>query len=204
MLSYSVLYFSNSDNHGDIGRYNLSTASEFVPAGGFPGDVSVDEAKEVVYWTNYISGSDTYEVMKTYYNQTTVQLTEYAGPIAAIKLAQGERYLYVLNPTSAELDIIDKESEEVLETYSIRAATSAVAAADGKFVFPTCIMANFAMFINFYFYLMQDVDECCLGGYCHVYATCTNKPGGYDCQCKSGLTGNGTYCEGLCFTLCMS
>jgi hypothetical protein len=89
----------------------------------------------VVYWTNFVSSTGSFELKKTYYNQTTVQLKEYGGSIAAIRLAQGERYLYVLSPTNAELDIIDKESEEVVETYNIRAATNAVGAAEGNFFF---------------------------------------------------------------------
>ena len=95
----------------------------------------MDETKQVVYWTNFISPSGDYEVKKTYYNQTTVQLKVYPGPIAAIKLAQGERYLYVLNPTRSELEVIDKESEEVVVTYNVKSATTAVGAAEGKLAF---------------------------------------------------------------------
>ncbi len=91
----------------------------------------MDESKQVVYWTNFISSSGNYEVKKTYYNQTTVQLKLYPGPITAIKLAQGEKYLYVLNPTPSELDVIDKESEEVVATYNVKPSTVSVAAADG-------------------------------------------------------------------------
>ena len=138
LFFYSVLFFSKSDNHGDIGQYNLTTASEFVPANGFPGDVSVDENNKVIYWTNFISGN--YELRKTYYNQSTVQLKLYTGSIAAIRLAQGERYLYVLNPTRSELDIIDKESEEVVVTYNVKAATNAVGAAECELFF--CFFLN--------------------------------------------------------------
>ena len=41
-----------------------------------------------------------------------------------------------------------------------------------------------------------DLDECCIGGYCHENATCTNTPGGYICTCKEGYSGNSTFCEG--------
>lgn len=105
-------------------------ASEFLPSGRFPQDVSVDGTEQVVYWTNVIT--EDYEVRKTYYNQITVQLKLYSGPISGINLAQGERYLYVLNPTNAELEVIDKETEEVVVTYDVKAGTTAVAAAEGK------------------------------------------------------------------------
>ena len=100
-------------------------------SGDFPDDVSVDETKQVVYWTNFISPGVDIEVKKTYYNQTTVQLKLYSGPITAIRLAQGESNLYVLNPTRSELDVIDKESEEVVATYNVKPSTDSVAAADG-------------------------------------------------------------------------
>ena len=45
--------------------------------------------------------------------------------------------------------------------------------------------------------MFVDVDECCLGGYCHTYANCTNMPGSFLCVCNPGFTGNGTYCEGM-------
>ena len=137
LVFYSILFFSDTTNHGTIGQYNFTTTSEFVPraSGDFPGDVSVDESKQVVYWTNFISSSGNYEVKKTYYNQTTVQLKLYPGPITAIKLAQGEKYLYVLNPTPSELDVIDKESEEVVATYNVKQSTVSVAAADGMLLY---------------------------------------------------------------------
>ena len=49
---------------------------------------------------------------------------------------------------------------------------------------------------GFLLFIFKDVDECCLGGYCHMYATCTNTAGGYECQCMTGFTGNDTYCAG--------
>ena len=133
LVFYSILFFSDTTNHGTIGQYNFTTASEFVPrgSGDFPGDVSVDETKRVVYWTNFISSGGDYEVKKTYYNQATVQLKFYPGPLSAIRLAQGESYLYVLNPTRSELDVIDKESEEVVATYNVKPSTVSVVAAHG-------------------------------------------------------------------------
>lgn len=105
-------------------------ASEFLPSGQFPDDISVDGNEQVIYWTNFMN--ENYELKKTYYNQTTVDLKLYAGPIAAIRLAQGERYLYVLNPTNAMLEIIDKQTNVVVETYDVKAASTAVAAAKGE------------------------------------------------------------------------
>ena len=32
---------------------------------------------------------------------------------------------------------------------------------------------------------------------CHDNATCNNNNGSYSCNCNSGYTGNGTYCQGM-------
>ncbi|XP_028416061.1 pro-epidermal growth factor-like [Dendronephthya gigantea] len=172
--SSRLLFFSKSDNNGDIAQYNLTskTASQIHPKLGFPEDVSVDGRKQVVYWTNFVSNTAAYEIRKSYYNGTTVVLKSFPGSSTHLKLAQGERYLYVLNPSTSKLDVINKESEEVLVTYDVRSDTAAIAVA-------------------------ADVDECCLGGYCHMYATCTNVPQSYQCKCKTGFRGNDTYCEDI-------
>ena len=101
-----------------------------LPSGQFPDDISVDGNEQVIYWTNFMS--ENYEVKKTYYNETTVELKTYLGPIASIRLAQGERYLYVLNPTRAMLEIIDRQTRVVVETYNVKEASTAVAAAEGE------------------------------------------------------------------------
>ena len=46
--------------------------------------------------------------------------------------------------------------------------------------------------------LNADIDECGEGGDndCSSNATCTNTPGGYNCTCLHGYTGNGTTCTG--------
>ena len=85
-----------------------------------------------MYWTNFISNTGAYEVRKSYFNGTTVTLKTYPGPISSIKLGQGERYLYVLSPSASKLDVIYKETEEVLVTYDVRSETTAVAVAAGK------------------------------------------------------------------------
>ena len=43
-----------------------------------------------------------------------------------------------------------------------------------------------------------DINECELMGMsdCHADADCRDTVGSYDCTCKSGYTGNGTYCAG--------
>ena len=48
---------------------------------------------------------------------------------------------------------------------------------------------------------MLDINECTLGTHnCHASATCTNIPGSFNCTCKIGYSGNGTFCQGLiCF-----
>ena len=45
---------------------------------------------------------------------------------------------------------------------------------------------------------MIDINECTLGTHnCHTSATCTNIPGSFNCTCKIGYSGNGTFCQGL-------
>ena len=46
--------------------------------------------------------------------------------------------------------------------------------------------------------LDADIDECgeSGGNDCSSNATCTNTPGGYNCTCLHGYTGNGTTCTG--------
>lgn len=45
---------------------------------------------------------------------------------------------------------------------------------------------------------LSDVDECnTIANLCYQYATCTNVPGSYSCQCDPGFTGNGTSCTGI-------
>ena len=129
------LFFTNTDQYGDIGQYNFTSglASEFVSSGDFPQDVVVDETEKAVYWINYVSNN--YEVRKTYYNKTDILVKLYSGPTARIRLAAGERYLYVVKPTPSELDIIDKESGEVVETYSVKADTNEITAAQGTLLF---------------------------------------------------------------------
>ena len=49
--------------------------------------------------------------------------------------------------------------------------------------------------------ILSDIDECSDGSNnCHEYAECSNKQGGFICECKTGFGGNGTYCEGKLFS----
>eukprot|EP00795_Rhopilema_esculentum_P002768 gene2768-991_t len=43
-------------------------------------------------------------------------------------------------------------------------------------------------------FTVSDFDECSSGSYCHKNAKCTNVVGYFNCQCKSGFTGNGFVC----------
>ena len=47
-------------------------------------------------------------------------------------------------------------------------------------------------FFNFFI-----IDECLVNnGGCHKYADCINLIGSFECKCKTGFSGNGTFCEG--------
>lgn len=42
------------------------------------------------------------------------------------------------------------------------------------------------------------MDECKAGTHnCHDDADCLNMRGTFDCRCKEGFTGNGTFCRSL-------
>ena len=61
---------------------------------------------------------------------------------------------------------------------------------------PKSIVTNCENELIVHKYIFLDLDECCVGTYCHDNATCTNVPGSYYCTCKTGFTGNNTHCEG--------
>lgn len=48
----------------------------------------------------------------------------------------------------------------------------------------------------FYCISIADIDECSLEGTCVPEAVCTNSFGSFSCMCRTGFTGNETYCEG--------
>ena len=41
-----------------------------------------------------------------------------------------------------------------------------------------------------------DINECDASP-CHVFASCTNQPGTYQCACNVGFSGNGFNCAGM-------
>lgn len=65
----------------------------------------------------------------------------------------------------------------------------------GMFTTFTYICQQF--YLNIAFYLLLDDNECELGTHmCHEFATCSNKLGGYDCECDDGYHGDGFSCTG--------
>ncbi|XP_068735863.1 EGF-like repeat and discoidin I-like domain-containing protein 3 [Montipora capricornis] len=45
----------------------------------------------------------------------------------------------------------------------------------------------------------KDIDECSSENECHVYATCKNTIGSYNCTCQNGYEGDGTNCTACVF-----
>ena len=43
--------------------------------------------------------------------------------------------------------------------------------------------------------LHLDIDECSGTNDCHADANCTDNDGSYECDCDTGYTGNGTFCD---------
>ena len=59
---------------------------------------------------------------------------------------------------------------------------------------------KFLVWNDYYFIIIQDLNECTLGTHnCHAQATCTNTIGSFNCACKSGYSGNGVSCTGIFF-----
>jgi hypothetical protein len=49
--------------------------------------------------------------------------------------------------------------------------------------------------------LSTDIDECATGVInCDTNAACANTPGGFNCTCNRGYTGDGTSCTGKFFS----
>ena len=54
----------------------------------------------------------------------------------------------------------------------------------------TCVYAVNLMYTGFSLCEESDVVDC------HDNATCTDLEGGFECECVTGYTGNGTQCDG--------
>jgi hypothetical protein len=49
--------------------------------------------------------------------------------------------------------------------------------------------------------MLIDIDECCIGTFCHVQSTCANSFGNFTCACNNGYPGNGTFCIGIIISM---
>ena len=58
------------------------------------------------------------------------------------------------------------------------------------------IIVNTTKARNLFSVFIADVNECCVGTFCHINSTCSDFLGGFTCSCNDGFTGNGTHCEG--------
>jgi hypothetical protein len=50
--------------------------------------------------------------------------------------------------------------------------------------------------LKYYLMCYIDINECAASP-CHVFATCTNVPGSFQCACNVGFTGDGFNCNGM-------
>ena len=48
----------------------------------------------------------------------------------------------------------------------------------------------------FLMFLLSGMGLCELMHTCHMYASCTNTPSGFECNCNDGFAGDGMFCEG--------
>ena len=51
--------------------------------------------------------------------------------------------------------------------------------------------------VLFLLFIPLDINEC-LTDICNVNADCTNTPGSFECTCRTGFEGSGTFCRGIC------
>ncbi|CAB4021859.1 von Willebrand factor-like, partial [Paramuricea clavata] len=167
-MTSGYLYIARSANPPII-RFNPQDGStmEFSYAGSAL-SISVDEYNNVIYWTNYIGNTNTHEIMKTSYSGVTTQLNiTYSEPL---ELSNNVLNLYVLDKDSMHVDIYLKTSLEHLGNITLSNTIGDIV-------------------------IGHDVDECCVGTYCHLNSTCSNSLGSFNCSCNDGLCGNGTHCD---------
>ena len=92
-------------------RYNPQDQStETFNFDGSAQSISADEYSNSIYWANYISATDRFEIMKTSYSGETMQLNiSYSGEI---RVATDENILYVLDKDNMRIDKYLKNSLE--------------------------------------------------------------------------------------------
>ncbi|XP_028406424.1 cubilin-like [Dendronephthya gigantea] len=167
----SSLVFADA-NKGDIVRYFLDKDTNEVVYHNdtSPKYLTVDPQYEVIYWIDYIVPSDSYSLMKTYFNGSTSEVKFYPGTTSSVNVAIGKDNFYVMDSTRKRIDVFDRPNATFQYSFFLSDSPQEIT-------------------------VVEDLDECCIGGYCHDNATCTNTPGSYFCTCKEGYTGIGTNCE---------
>ena len=133
LLSYSSLVFAGA-NTGDIVRYFIDAGTQEVVFNNntSPKCLSVDSEYEAIYWSNYIDDSDSYSLMKTYFNGTTSKLKDYPGPTSPVKIAIGEDDFYVLDSTRGRIDRFDRESSSLQHSFLLGDTPSELTVVRGK------------------------------------------------------------------------
>ncbi|XP_028415958.1 protein crumbs-like [Dendronephthya gigantea] len=158
---------------GDIVRYFLDNDTNEVVYHNdtSPKYLTVDPQYKVIYWIDYIDASDSYSLMKTYFNGSTSEVKFYPGTTSSVNVAIGKDNFYAMDSTRKRIDVFDRPTATFQDSFFLSDSPQEIT-------------------------VVEDLDECCVGGYCHDNATCTNTPGSYFCTCKEGYTGIGTNCEG--------
>ena len=117
----------------DIIRFNIRTMTidTLVNSGRLPLFVSVDEENGLVYWVNYDSDKEVYQLMKTYYSGATMDLNiSYPGEI---KITQDMFHLYVLDADNSRIDKYKKSSMLKDESITVTTGAKEIIAGYGEF-----------------------------------------------------------------------
>ncbi|XP_028413545.1 uncharacterized protein LOC114536391 [Dendronephthya gigantea] len=131
----------------------------------------VDSHHKVIYWTSQSKASNSYSLMKTYFNGSTSQIKSHPDNTSFVDIAIGTDDFYAMDSTRQIIYIFDRRTATFQKSFRLDDIVKEITA-------------------------VEDLDECC-GKYCHNNATCTNTPGGYLCTCKRGYAGNGRNCEDI-------
>ena len=124
---------------GDIVRYFLDhdTQEVIYHNDTSPKYLTVDPRYEVIYWINYISASDSYSLMKTYFNGSTTQVKFYPGTTSSVNVATGKDGFYAMDSTRRRIDVFDRPTSTFQYSFSLIDSPQELTVVEGEYVLLT-------------------------------------------------------------------